>query len=94
MLKICNNFWVFFKIGLFTFGGGYAMISVISHEVVEKRDIVLPATLTNVVRCANPVCITNNEPMNTLFTVDAEHQCVRCHYCGKTQQIGNIKILK
>ena len=30
-------FWVFFKIGLFTFGGGLAMISVISREVVENK---------------------------------------------------------
>ena len=27
----------FFKIGLFTFGGGYAMIPLIEREVVEKR---------------------------------------------------------
>lgn len=27
-------FWTFFKIGLFTFGGGYAMIPLISQEVV------------------------------------------------------------
>jgi len=30
-------FWVFFKIGLFTFGGGLAMISLISREVVENK---------------------------------------------------------
>ena len=28
-------FWVFFKIGLFVFGGGYAMISMIRMEVVD-----------------------------------------------------------
>ena len=30
-------FGVFFRIGLFTFGGGYAMISLIEHEIGEKR---------------------------------------------------------
>ncbi len=30
-------FWTFFKIGLFTFGGGYAMIAVIQREVVERK---------------------------------------------------------
>ena len=30
-------FGAFFKIGLFTFGGGYAMISLIEHEIGEKR---------------------------------------------------------
>ena len=29
-------FWTFFKIGLFTIGGGQAMISMIIQEVVEK----------------------------------------------------------
>ena len=30
-------FLTFFKIGLFTFGGGYAMIPIIQRETVEKR---------------------------------------------------------
>ena len=30
-------FLTFFKIGLFTFGGGYAMIAVIEREIVEKK---------------------------------------------------------
>ena len=30
-------FWTFFKIGLFTFGGGYAMIAVIQREIVERK---------------------------------------------------------
>ncbi len=31
-------FYTFFKIGAFTFGGGYAMISVVEDEVVGKRN--------------------------------------------------------
>lgn len=30
-------FWSFFKIGLFTFGGGYAMIPLIRREVIDRR---------------------------------------------------------
>lgn len=30
-------FWTFFKIGGFTFGGGYAMLSLIRHDVVDRR---------------------------------------------------------
>ena len=29
--------WSFFKIGILTFGGGYAMLPMIQREVVEKR---------------------------------------------------------
>lgn len=32
-----KSFWVFFKIGLFTIGGGYAMVPIIENEVVDKR---------------------------------------------------------
>ena len=40
-----NLFWTFFKIGLFTFGGGYAMIPLIRSEVTvhgwaETEDII------------------------------------------------------
>lgn len=30
-------FWTFFKLGLFTFGGGYAMIGQLKDIVVEKK---------------------------------------------------------
>ena len=32
-----NLFTTFFKIGMFTFGGGYAMIPIIQDEVVDKH---------------------------------------------------------
>lgn len=34
MIELLNLFWIFFKIGLFTFGGGYAMIPLIEEEIV------------------------------------------------------------
>ena len=58
------------------------------YEVVEKKEVRLPDTLENVVKCANPVCITNNEPMRTFFHVtDKEHGIMRCRYCNKEQPI-------
>ncbi|WP_027624364.1 chromate transporter [Clostridium lundense] len=37
MKKILTMFWSFFKIGTFTFGGGYAMIPLIQGEVVDNK---------------------------------------------------------
>ena len=34
-------FWTMLKIGLFTFGGGYAMIALLENEFVEKKKITL-----------------------------------------------------
>ena len=35
--QLLKLFFAFFKIGLFTFGGGYAMIAVIERELVERK---------------------------------------------------------
>lgn len=37
MKKYLDIFWTFFKIGLFTFGGGYVMIQMMSHTIVNKK---------------------------------------------------------
>ena len=34
---LLSIFWAMFKIGLFTFGGGYAMIAIIERELVERK---------------------------------------------------------
>ena len=52
-LKDCLElFLIFFKIGLFTFGGGYAMISVISHEIVEKKGFISSEEFSDLVAIA------------------------------------------
>ncbi len=37
MERLGTLFLSFFKIGLFTFGGGYAMIPLIEREVIDNR---------------------------------------------------------
>ena len=37
MRDLLDIFWSFLKIGAFTFGGGYAMIPLIQHEVIHRR---------------------------------------------------------
>ena len=37
MKSLLELFWIFFKLGLFTFGGGYAMIPQIKEIIVEKK---------------------------------------------------------
>jgi chromate transporter len=41
-------FTTFFKIGLFTFGGGYAMIPIIEKEIVDKKKWVNRSQITNI----------------------------------------------
>ena len=35
--KLSELWWSFFKVGLFTFGGGYAMIAIISSTCVDQK---------------------------------------------------------
>lgn len=37
MRELFEIFWSFLKIGAFTFGGGYAMIPLIQHEVINNH---------------------------------------------------------
>ena len=52
-------------------------------KLVEKREIGLPATLTNVIRCKNPRCITSTEQeLDHVFRLtDRLHEVYRCVYC-------------
>jgi len=38
MRKNIDMFFTFFKIGLFTFGGGYAMLPMLEKEIIGKKD--------------------------------------------------------
>ncbi len=42
-------FFTFFKIGLFGFGGGYGMLSLIQHEVVEENKWISASEFTDIV---------------------------------------------
>ena len=42
-------FWTFLKIGLFGFGGGYGMLSLIQNEVVENHQWISNSEFTDIV---------------------------------------------
>ena len=46
---LAQLFWAFFLIGMFTFGGGYAMLSLIQAEVVVKHAWMTESTFTDIV---------------------------------------------
>ena len=52
-------------------------------KLTEKKQIALPARLTNVIRCKNPRCITTTEQeLPHIFKLtDPEKRIYRCLYC-------------
>ena len=62
MKKLCQLFRAFFSIGLFTFGGGYAMLPMLQREVVQKHEWVTEEELLNcyaIAQCTPGVIAVN-----------------------------------
>ncbi len=61
-----------------------ATVNIIRDSaLVEKKTIPMPETLTNVVKCKNPRCITSTEQeLAHIFRLtDKENKVYRCLYC-------------
>ena len=52
MSKTKELFWTFFKIGAFTFGGGYAMVALLQNEFVEEKKWVTKEEFLDMVAIA------------------------------------------
>jgi aspartate carbamoyltransferase regulatory subunit len=64
------------------------------YEVVEKKTVKTPDELRGIVKCNNPKCITNNEPMKTIFhVIDKDAGILKCHYCDKEQDINKVELV-
>lgn len=53
------------------------------NEIVEKRTLELPETVTNVIQCKNPRCITSieQELPHRFKLTDKANRIYRCLYC-------------
>jgi len=63
----------------------YATINIIrDYKVVEKKRVQLPKIIKDIVKCANPACISNSrEPVQPKFYVESQEPLyLKCHYCG------------
>lgn len=72
-----------------------AKINIIrDYIVVEKRPLTLPDEIREIVQCANPNCITNNQPVTTRFHVQKEvfDVMLKCHYCEREVPCDKAKI--
>ena len=59
-------------------------VNVIKNgEIVEKKVLVLPKQIKNVIKCHNPRCITSIEQeLEQIFVLtDKENKVYRCKYC-------------
>ena len=94
IIKVANKFFTDEEINRLSVVAPKIVLSVIrDYEVIEKKTVETPDELRGIVKCNNPKCITNNEPMATVFNVvDKEKGILKCHYCDKEQDINEVKL--
>lgn len=95
IIKITNKYFTDEEISRLSVIAPNVVLNIIKdYEVVEKKMVVTPNELHGIIKCNNPKCITNNEPIETFFTViDKEKGIVKCHYCDKEQDINNVELV-
>ena len=95
IIKVSDKFFTDEEISRLSVVASNVVLNIIKdYEVVEKKTVVTPNELRGIVKCNNPKCITNNEPMQTVFNVvDKVHGILKCHYCDKEQYIENVELI-
>ena len=95
IIKIADKFFTDTELNVLSVVAPNVTLCIIrDYEVVEKRCVTLPTEIVGIVKCANPKCITNNEPMRTHFhLIDAKNGIIQCRYCEKEQKLDNIKLV-
>ena len=70
IIKVSDKFFTDEEISRLSVVAQNVVLNIIhDYEVVEKKTVKTPDELRGIVKCNNPKCITNNEPMNTVFHV-------------------------
>ena len=92
IIKVSDKFFTDDEISRLSVVAPKVILSIIrDYEVVEKKTVETPAEIRGIVKCNNPKCIANNEPMKTLFHV--ENGLLTCHYCEKEQDINKVELV-
>lgn len=95
IIKIENKFFTDEEISRLSVVAPNVVLSIIrDYEVIEKKRVETPDILKGLVKCNNPKCITNNEPMQTVFhTINKDKGVIRCQYCDKEQDINKVELV-
>ncbi|SFW21609.1 aspartate carbamoyltransferase regulatory subunit [Prevotellaceae bacterium HUN156] len=92
IIKVSDKFFSDNEISRLSVVAPKVILSIIrDYEVVEKKTVETPNEIIGIVKCNNPKCITNNEPMQTHFHVEGD--MLTCHYCEKEQDINKVELV-
>ncbi|MBR2291997.1 MAG: aspartate carbamoyltransferase regulatory subunit [Prevotella sp.] len=92
IIKIEDKFFTDEEISRLSVVAPNIVLNIIrDFEVTEKKTVRTPEEIRGIVKCNNPKCITNNEPMATHFHVT--NGILTCHYCEKEQDINKVELV-
>ncbi|MDR0758389.1 MAG: aspartate carbamoyltransferase regulatory subunit [Tannerella sp.] len=85
IVKVADRFFSEDEISRIALVAPNAVLNIIrDYRVAEKKKVDLPNEITDIVKCNNPKCISNNEPMASHFSVvDRENVTIKCRYCER-----------
>jgi aspartate carbamoyltransferase regulatory subunit len=94
IIKVTGKFFEDEEINKIALIAPFAKLNIINNYVViEKKEVEIPNQITGIVRCFNPRCITNHEPITTRFTVTSKSPiALKCHYCEKITDQEHLQI--
>ena len=94
IIKVSDKFFTDDEISRLSVVAPNIILNIIrDYEVVEKKQVITHDELCGIVKCNNPKCITNNEPVSTIFNVvDKVAGTLKCHYCDKEQQMDKVEL--
>ena len=95
IIKINDRFCKQDEINRIAIVAPMTVVNIIRNfKVVEKHPVATPETVKGFVRCANPKCITNNQPVETFFHVvrTGDQIALRCKYCEKITHLDQVEI--
>lgn len=93
IIKIADRFFEDEELNRLALIAPNATVNVIrDFKVVEKKKLEMPERIEGLVRCKNPKCVTNHQPVKTIFTTvnTGGETALLCHYCEKMTPIKNI----
>ena len=95
IIKVADRFFTDEEISRLSVVASSVKLNIIrNYEVVEKKTVSIPDEMRGIVKCGNPKCITNNEPMRTRFVISEKKQgTICCHYCSREQSVDMVKLV-
>lgn len=96
IIKLAERFFKDDELNKIALVAPMASVNIIrDFEVIEKKVLTIPESITGIAKCFNPMCVTNHQEIETKFKTIVKDNEIKlfCTYCEKTTDSKHIKII-